>query len=626
MTPHSRPFGSRLMGAVAAVLLALAACAPAADVGTTASTAATAPTTPSPQITGSTEAGDVDHATLVFTGGTVLTMDRVGRVAEAVAVKDNLIVAVGSKAEIEALIGPRTLVVNLAEQILLPGFVDGHAHYYTAPDALGLDHIGIQDHMLSVGVTTAAEMTVTPDLLAELSRLDDEGEIRVRTSLYLAHNTSCGELLDPWILDVRPTRGWGERLRIGGVKVFNDGGSCNVPASSYERPNGGRGDLYMTAGEITDVVTLYDQAGYQVALHALGDRAIKEVLDGLEAVIGDSGNPRRHRIEHNTSLPPEMRDRYDEVGAVAMTFGSLNTCFLLGQDDRFRFSMPVEYQEWEWPWRDLLDLNPGTVFAWHGDFPVFEDSTPIGNLAGYVTRRQVRPDGTMCEPEPYHAKHAITAGEALWMMTAGSAFALDRDSEVGSIEVGKLADLVLLSEDPRAVSADDLFGLSVELTVLDGEIVHCGSTRADLCDGPPLIVSSTTTTTEPSFTPLTFSASSSLTTNPPELAGDGDLDSHWSSGSSAPQWIELALESETVVTGLRLLVSQFPEGFTRHVVLGRLAGGDLVRLAELADVTAERDLLTVSFSEPRAIVGVRIETVESPSWVAWFEIEVIAES
>jgi hypothetical protein len=297
------------------------------------------------------------------------------------------------------------------------------------------------------------------------------------------------------------------------------------------------------------------------------------------------------------------------VGAVALTFGSLATCFLVGEDDRFQFQMPVEYQEWEWPWRDLLDLNPNTVFAWHGDFPVFEDSSPIGNLAGYVTRRQVLEDGTVCEPEPYHLKHAITVDEALWIMTMGSATALDREAEVGSIEPGKLADLVVLSADPTAIPPKDLFDLTIELTLLDGEIVNCGETFFELCADPAPRGE--------------VAASSTLATNPPVFAVDGDLTTHWGAGDFAPQWIEIPLGSETRVAGVRLTVSQSPEGFTRHVLFGRLADDTLVRLGELAGATTDLDVLELVANEPWDVVAIRVETLESPSWVSWFEIDVV---
>jgi hypothetical protein len=345
-----------------------------------------------------------------------------------------------------------------------------------------------------------------------------------------------------------------------------------------------------------------------VVVHALGDRAVEATLNGLEMVIGDSGNPLRHRIDHNAVVRPEMRARYDEVGAVAVIFGAFGTCAYLGRDDRFRFSTPIENQEWEWPWRDLLDLNPETVFAWHSDFPVFADSTPVASLGGFVTRFQALGDGTACEPEEYHLKHRITVEEALQIMTMGSAYALHRDTEVGSIEVGKLADLVVLSADPTAIPERELFDLEIGLTVLDGEPVHCSSTFAELCGEPP-------PTSE-------VAASESLPTNPPERAVDDDLDTNWSSGADAPQWIEVQLGGEQQVTGVRLTVDQYPPGSTRHVVWGRLGDGRLVQLADVEGETDMFDVLEVTTDEPWTVAAIRIETLESPSWVAWREIEI----
>jgi predicted amidohydrolase YtcJ len=529
-------------------------------------------------------------------------------VAEAVAVSGHWIVAVGTEAEIAALVGEHTRIADLDGRVLLPGFVDAHTHYYHHQMAEGLEPEAVQEMMLSVGVTTMGEAGVDQGTLDELRALDEEDRIRVRSSLYLAHENSCGDESGDWILDWEPSREPGARLDVGGVKMFTDGGSCNAPAVSYEHAFGGNGDLYYTPEQIAELVGRYDDAGFQVALHALGDRAVEATLDGLSEVIGDTDNPLRHRVEHNAVVRPEMRDRYDTTGVVPVIPGSFATCAYLGLDDRFRFSPPIENQEWEWPWRDLLDLNPGTVFAWHSDFPIFVDSTPVASLGGFVTRYQELGDGTTCEPEPYHLKHAITVEEALRIMTLGSAHALHRETEVGSIETGKLADLIVLSADPTTIPERDLFDLEVELTVLAGEAVHCSPVFAYLCPEPP-------PTSE-------FAASQSLPTNPPEHGADGDLETHWSAGGDAPQWIEIQLGAEEQVTGVRLTVEQYPPGPTRHIVWGRLADGELVQLAEIAGETDMFDVLEVTADEPWVVTAIRVETVESPSWVAWREIEV----
>jgi hypothetical protein len=297
------------------------------------------------------------------------------------------------------------------------------------------------------------------------------------------------------------------------------------------------------------------------------------------------------------------------VGTVAVIFGSFGTCAYLGRDDRFRFSTPIDNQEWEWPWRDLLDQNPNTVFAWHGDYPVFHDSGPIASLSGFVTRAQTLPDGTHCEPEPYHEKHAITVEEALEVMTMGAAYALDRDTEVGSIEVGKLADLVALSADPRSVDPSELIGLSVDLTVFDGVAVHCADALAAACSESVPPAGEAT-------------ASASLPGNSPAGAIDGDMETHWGSGGDAPQWIEVPLPEPAVVTGVELVVDQYPPGRTVHIIYGRDQSGDLIELATVSGVTEMFDAIEVAVDETIEMVAVRVETVESPSWVSWREIVV----
>ena len=581
---------------------------PSTTVTTTSQVVVASPTTTT-SATATTADATVAPADFVFQGGTVLTMDEARPTADVVATRGTEIVAVGSEGETGSLIGPETVLIDLEGRALVPGFVDAHSHYYGTALSESADTGTTQAHLLAAGVTTVGEASVDEELLAEMQRLEDDGTMQVRSSAYLLADTACGELTGEWQFGTPPTRDWGERFRIGGIKLFTDGGACNAPAVSFEHGFGGHGDLYFDAAQIADLIEPYDEAGYQVAVHALGDRAVEATLDGLEVVIGDAGNPLRHRIEHNAVVRPETRGRYDEVGAVAVIFGSFGTCAYLGRDDRFRFSTPIENQEWEWPWRDLVDLNPETVFAWHGDFPVFADSSPITNLSGFVTRAQTLADGTHCSPEPYHIKHALTVGEALEIMTMGAAYALDRDTEVGSIEAGKLADLVVLSADPHKVPAEELIDLTVELTILDGEPAHCGAAFASLCDNPS--------------TNEDVVASTSLPSNPPRMAVDGDLDTHWGAGADAPQWIEISLEAENTVSIVRMVVDQFPAGPTRHIIWGRTADGELVELAQVVGDTDMFDELEVEIEATVPVVGVRVETVESPSWVAWREIEVI---
>ena len=193
-------------------------------------------------------------------------------------------------------------------------------------------------------------------------------------------------------------------------------------------------------------------------------------------MIGDSGNSLRHRIEHNAVVGPDLYGRHQQSGAVATVFGAFRTCFVTAENNEYRFRTPDEFLSWEWPWRQLLDTNPETVFAWHADYPALP-ATLGANLAGFVTR--VEGD---CQPSPEMAAGTITVDEALRLMTLGSAYALDREREVGSLEVGKYADLAVLNQDPRAVEPAQLESTDVLMTMVGGRIEFCHEAFAAVCD------------------------------------------------------------------------------------------------------------------------------------------------
>lgn len=423
-------------------------------------------------------------ADLVIHGGPILTMNPQEPRAEAIAVRADHIVAVGSEDEVMSLVGLESVIVDLAGAALIPGFVDAHSHFFSTPEAAGTLIDGISDHILSLGITTTAELWVDEALLAEMERVAAEGDLHVRVSAYLGANNSCGELRDDWWAEHPPLRRPGDMLRVGGVKIYSDGGACNTPAVSFDYVGGGSGDLYFTADELAVLITRIEAAGHQAAVHALGDRAIETVLDALGQVIGDSGNPNRHRIDHTAATRPDLRGRHGEVGAVSVISGAYQTCFFTGAGGEFNFRTPPEYLEWEWPWRDLLEASPGAHFAWHADFPVFPSSSPIDALYGFVTRSQVDGDGSVCEPTDSIAAGAITVEEALQLMTTGSAYALFRDGEVGRIAPDMLADLVVLSADPTAVPPQQLTDLEVWMTMVGGSVGWCAEGHEAVCPAP----------------------------------------------------------------------------------------------------------------------------------------------
>ena len=133
---------------------------------------------------------------LIFHNGTVLTMEAGQPQASAIAITGDSIVAVGDQAQVLALKGPATRVIDLGGRTLMPGFVDPHTHLLGSAGETGLENA--QYAALASGITSLGEAYCDPALLARVKALDKAGGLRVRTSLYLAYTNGCGEVQGDW--------------------------------------------------------------------------------------------------------------------------------------------------------------------------------------------------------------------------------------------------------------------------------------------------------------------------------------------------------------------------------------------------------------------------------------------
>jgi predicted amidohydrolase YtcJ len=416
-----------------------------------------------------------ESADVILFNGDILTMDENLSMAEAIAVRDESILAVGAQGEVMALAGPETLLIDLDGAAVMPGIVDAHTHILNdAEQHLGLDLIQAQQLALENGITTLADMFVTPEFLAQMQALDAAGQMHVRTSLYLVMSDNCGEPQGDWYSQHAPTREYGEMLRIGGVKIFADGGSCGEPAVSQEWYYGyGLGDLWSTQEQMDAMVQEAHQAGYQIVIHAIGDRAVEQAQRAYSAVLDGEPNTLRHRIDHNTVLRPEMRAWYGETGVIPVVFGYRATCSLEG--------ITPFYEQNTWNYRALFDANPGLPIAWHGDDPWVGPIDPFLELYNLVTRREVSEDGEICEPPGWLLAGAVSVEEGLRMMTNYSAYAIFRESEVGSLEPGKLADLLIISADPLHIEPDAIRDIEVWLAMVGGQVEFCAPDKEAVC-------------------------------------------------------------------------------------------------------------------------------------------------
>lgn len=598
----TRKISLRIGGLLATAVL-VAACSPGTE-GTTSvpetSTSVvdtTTSSTSSPSTT-TTAAPNGDIADTVYVGGDVVTMDPSVGIAEALAVQGARIVAVGPRSEVEGYIGDSTQVIDLGGRTLAPGFVDPHSHALSDAGPFG----EAQQRVLSQGITTIADASVEPQLHGEFVALAEADEIDVRLLMYVTITDPCGELYGDWwkVLDPGPIT---DRLALAGVKVFGDGSFvCGaVAASEPWAPGAAIGPPFHATSELADLMTEADALGLQMIVHAQGDLAIDQVLDAYEMALEDSTSGLRHRIDHNSFLTPESARRYSDIGVVPVVFGGSPACADLEWTDFMK-------QYGDRP-NTVWTEAPDTVVAWHSDDPYWPPEGAIPDLYSLVTRNTIGDDGVACSPEPWMETGAVTIGQAMQMMTINAAYALGLDDEIGSLSVGKRADLLVLSGNPLSTPHQHMLGISVEATIIDGVAVFCGPSAPVPCPDQTSAGEGT-------------SASASRAGHGPTLAFDGVAtgESFWSSGEDAPGWVRLDFEAPTTLSEIRLVVFQNPASDTVHQIEA-LVDGEWELMHEFRSFTATGDVLTWQPSDPVTMSAFRVTTLESASWPEWYEIE-----
>lgn len=470
-----------------ALVLPIAACSSSSDATipaetTTASTAevttTTAPvetttTLPPEDTTTTVTVAPGEAADVVYLGGDVVTMDDSLGTAEALAVKGDLIAAVGTRSDIESLIGDDTTVIDLDRRALAPGFVDPHTHILSD---FG-DFSQGQAMALGVGITSLGDGSVEPDLFDSLVTVAESEELRIRTSMYLTRTDTCGVDMGDWYTAYPAGSTPASRLRVAGVKIFDDGGTCGPPALSETFADGFEpGTAFNSVGSLTEWIGAADAADYQVVVHAIGDLAIRDVQDAYAQVLGTNGNPLRHRIDHNAIPAPDLVARYGELGLIPLVFALSGSCepdtpwtdFYRANGDR-----PA----------DIVNANPNVPVAWHGDDPWVPPISPILDVYSLVTRDEFAEDGSICEAPEWAASGGVSIEQAYAMTTINAAFALGVDDTVGSLAPGKKADLLVLSANPLAVPISEVPGIAVLSTMIGGATEFCADDAEMWCSG-----------------------------------------------------------------------------------------------------------------------------------------------
>ena len=248
-------------------------------------------------------------------------------------------------------------------------------------------------------------------------------------------------------------------MRFAGCKFLLDG---QLKMAFCHQPHQGvRWDLPTWEPQsFKDAVRALHDTGLQICVHCAGDAAVDLTLDAFEEAM--DANPRpdpRHRIEHCVLCTPEATRRMKDLGVVVSTqpqFIRLGGDAYPGLFGEERSRRVIVTREW---------LDEGVALALGSDSPTTPWYTPQVTLFGAITRLTF-------SNQRYNPEQALTIQEALRAHTMGSAYAAHQEKVKGSIEAGKLADLVVWAEDPYTVATQRLWQTPIAMTIVGGKIVH----------------------------------------------------------------------------------------------------------------------------------------------------------
>jgi predicted amidohydrolase YtcJ len=259
-------------------------------------------------------------------------------------------------------------------------------------------------------------------------------------------------------------------LRIGAVKVFSDGALGARTAwmiDPYEGEADNVGISVASAEHMKAVLEKASGAGIAVFTHAIGDRANRVVLDAIEATRrAGIGLHLRHRIEHAQVLHADDLDRFAALGVIPSMQPIHCTQDMLLADKHWG-----KRSRYAYAWRTLWDS--GAVLAFGSDAPV-ETPDVLQGIHAAVTR--TRADGTP-GGDGWIPEERLSVEEAVWAYTAGAAYAGGEERIKGSITPGKLADLVVLSQDIFTTNPMAILETDVMATLFGGEFVYDGGLR-----------------------------------------------------------------------------------------------------------------------------------------------------
>ncbi len=319
-------------------------------------------------------------------------------------------------------------------------------------------------HCAAHGITSMVNMDGNRYTCQLLRELQDEGRLtaRVKVPFHFKPHMELSELDRADAMTAEYNDDW---VSCGFVKMFMDGVVDSRTAymlNDYPDAPGLRGEPLFEAERFNAICTEIDRRGLQIAVHAIGDGAVRQTIDGYEAAGRANGlRDMRHRIEHI-----ELIDQADvpRLGALGIT-ASLQPPHAPGVMDFPIAGMEAVIAPHRWPdaylWKSLADQ--GAKIAYASDWPV-TDVSVLRGLQAAITR----------VPFAGGADERLSLMDSLHAYTAGGAWAAHMDHLTGAVKVGLAGDLVLLDGDIEAVAAGDIGQMGIALTICGGRITYQG--------------------------------------------------------------------------------------------------------------------------------------------------------
>jgi predicted amidohydrolase YtcJ len=300
---------------------------------------------------------------------------------------------------------------------------------------------------LRTGITSVQTLLDTPDQMTAYSRLRARGALPIRV---------CG--MPPYAA-VAALHGHGVRsglgdrwLRFGGAKLFSDGSlgaQTALLAEPYTDRPSTRGLRIYEPEDLKRKARDAQAKGFQLVIHAIGDQAVRETLDAIEfALCGASNDAHRHRVEHVSLCPPDCLERMAARRVVAVVQPQF-----VRSDSWTAARIGPARAPWAYPFASLL--RAGVPLALSSD-------CPVERLDAFACLRDA------VGGDPWRPGETVSAEEALRAYCLGGAYAGHAEAWSGSLEVGKVADFVVLSGDPTTLDAEAIGRLAAERVFVSG--------------------------------------------------------------------------------------------------------------------------------------------------------------